>query len=171
MKPFTDLLVYDTPLPDGTILGKDGELISCYAVEGHDLTTLPDEELERYNAWTNQALCMLDDGWTIHCDLISEETTGYHCRRMLDPVAQEIEDERASRWAQGGHYSRQIVLTLTWKPEVEKEQLLQRLLTIQDRVIQRLDRSLAEYHQRIKDFSAAIERVWKLRRMDLSETL
>ncbi|WP_205182805.1 hypothetical protein [Burkholderia sp. LMG 13014] len=118
LKGYADMLRYGSIIAPGIVLGKGGELMASYLLEGRDAESMSGRELDQISKRVNSALKRLKPGWMIHCNAFRFESSGYSDEGFFpDPVTRLIDEERRQQYyAEGLHYEGQVVLTFTWLP-------------------------------------------------------
>jgi type IV secretion system protein VirB4 len=124
---FADLLRYATPVADGIIMGKGGELIAGVFYRGSDADAAGNHELEAISARLNQILASFGSGWMMHIDVICSSAIGYAPEGSFDsPVARLMDTERRTQYHQeGNHFSRMYAIVFTYLPPMQLESKVQ----------------------------------------------
>jgi len=120
---FGDLLRYATPVADGVMLGKGGELIGGFFYRGTDTESATNSELESISARLNGVMARFGSGWMVHVDAIRASAIGYAPEgEFLSPVARLMDMERREQYNQeGGHYESLYAIVFTYLPPLRLE--------------------------------------------------
>lgn len=114
-----DLLPYAALIAPGIVLNKDGSLLAAWQVRGRDTASSTFTELEWIASRANDAIKQLGNGWMLHMNATREYSRAYpEPSPFPDPVSQMIDDERRSFFGADWCYSTNVVLTLTYKPDL-----------------------------------------------------
>ncbi len=118
-----DLLLYDSLVEDGILLGQDGSLMAAWSFRGPDMDSSTHAEMQALSARLNSIL-RLGAGWMIHCDAIRSRAPEYPDQGCFpDAVTRVIDEERRAQFmAEGAHFESEYFLALTWLPPVEAEE-------------------------------------------------
>lgn len=113
-----DLLRYSTPIADGVMLGKGGELIAGFFYRGTDTESATNAELESIAARLNSAMTRFGSGWMLHIDAIRGPAVGYpDAGDYVSPVTRLMDEERRVQYnSESGHYESRYALVLTYLP-------------------------------------------------------
>lgn len=114
-----DLLPYAALVEPGVVLNKDGSLLAAWQVRGRDTASSTFTELNWIAIRANEAMKQLGNGWMLHMDAIREYSRAYpETTPFPDSVSQMIDDERRDFFGADWCYSTNVVLTLTYKPDL-----------------------------------------------------
>jgi type IV secretion system protein VirB4 len=118
-----DLLLYDSLVEDGILLGQDGSLMAAWSFRGPDMDSSTHAEMQALSARLNGIL-RLGATWMIHCDAIRSRAPEYPDQGCFpDAVTRAIDEERRAQFmAEGAHFESEYFLALTWLPPVETEE-------------------------------------------------
>ena len=125
-KGLPDLLPYAALVAPGVLLNKDGSFLAAWEVKGQDTASATPEELAYVSAQFNHAVKLLGTGWMLHMDAIRSAHKAYpdpgksHFRHF---ILQVIEDERRAFFSGNKCYGTNLVLTLTYKPNLNENKL------------------------------------------------
>lgn len=123
----SDLLRYATPVADGVMLGKGGELMAGFFYRGADTESASNAELEAIAARLNGVKTRLGSGWMVHIDAIRASAIGYAPEGdfLAMPVAQLIDLERRQQYnregQEGGHFESIYAMVFTYLPPLQLE--------------------------------------------------
>lgn len=118
-----DLLRYATPVADGVMVGKGGELIAGFFYRGTDTESASNSELEAIAARLNAVKTRFGSGWMVHIDAIRASAIGYAPEgAFVAPVARLMDMERRAQYNQeGGHFESLYAMVFTYLPTLKLE--------------------------------------------------
>lgn len=120
---FADLLRYATPVANGVMLLKGGELLAGFFYRGTDTESASNAELEAIAARLNGALKRFGSGWMVHIEAIRGPAIGYPEQGAFSTaVASLMDEERRIQYnGEGKHYESMYALMLTYLPPSKLE--------------------------------------------------
>lgn len=169
----TDLLRYSTPISDGVLLGKGGELIAGFFYRGTDTESATNAELESIAARLNSAMTRFGSGWMLHIDAIRGSAIGYPALGdFTSPVTRLMDEERRVQYNQeAGHYESRYALVLTYLPPSRLESKAKAMMydesddvsvtkrTVHDDVLQKFERTINETQAQLGTIFETISRM------------
>jgi type IV secretion system protein TrbE len=153
-----DLLGWLHLVAPGTVLQKNGSLLTAWSYRGPDLAAATAAELEALAAQLHDALLPYGDGWMFHVDFRRRPALGYAPPGAFpDPVTALLDAERRAAYeTAGGHFVSDSVLAATYLPPRE---LYSRLATLFVRGRQGGGpRAWSELHDTFQSEAAQLER-------------
>ena len=170
---FADLLRYATPVADGVLLGKGGELIAGFYYRGMDTESATNAELETVAARLNGVMTRFGSGWMAHIDAIRSSAVGYPEQGdFVSPVARIMDDERRLQYQrEGSHYESLYAIVLTYLPPTQLESRARAMLydksadqakatrSIHDDVLLKYEQTLNEVQAQLKTIFDNIARM------------
>ena len=129
-KGLADLLRYATPVADGVLLGKGGELIAGFFYRGTDTESASNAELEAIAVRLNAIKARFGSGWMVHIDTNRASAIGYAAEGDFpSPVARLMDMERRAQYNQeGGHFDSLYAMVFTWLPPLKLESQAQAMM-------------------------------------------
>jgi type IV secretion system protein TrbE len=114
---FADLLNWAALVDEGVVLGKDGSLMTAVRYAGPDLDSSTENDLEALMARANSALSRLDEGWSVHVDVLRRYSSEYPDSPFPDAATRIIDEERKAAYRrQGSHFENDYVMALCFQP-------------------------------------------------------
>jgi len=118
-KGMVDLLNFSHVIDDGVVLGKNGALMAAWIFEGADQASATVEERNQVVRHLNRALMRLEGGWTLHIDVIRQQSAAYseQISYFTDKICEEIERRRRAFFQDHGNVCEScFVLAVSWLP-------------------------------------------------------
>ena len=176
---FADLLRYATPIADGVLLGKGGELIAGFYYRGTDTESATNAELETVAARLNGVMVRFGSGWMAHIDAIRSSAVGYPGEGdFVAPVARLMDEERRRQYnMEGGHYESLYAIVLTYVPPSRLESKAKSMMYDQSEDMTKASRTihddvLIKYEQTLTEVQAQLRTIFDdIRRMRCHERL
>src|SRR6185295_3073183 len=163
-----DLLLWGYLVAPGTILQKDGSLLSAFRFRGPDLSSSTPSELASVARQVNDALLPLTDRWLIHADAIRRPAAGYPPTGAFEsPLLRLLDEERRADYERAGsHFETDFVLALTYAAPSDLTSRLEALFVSGREA--RVDWSglLDGYRAQIDDFGRRLAAPLRLERLD-----
>lgn len=125
---FSDLLIWNAILPDGTIINKDGSFQKSFSYRGSDLDSATTQELDIVSARINNVLKRLSGGWCLFADAERVKSNKYMTAQFPDTVTYLIDNERKKSFESGTHYESNYFLTFLYLPPEDAQDKLSSLL-------------------------------------------
>lgn len=112
----SDLLRYASPVDNGVVMGKGGELIGGFLYLGSDTESSTANELNAIAIRLNSVMGSFGNGWMVHCDVVRTEAIGYPGKGAFpDPVSFAIDQERRNHYnSEDGHFQSAYALIFTY---------------------------------------------------------
>lgn len=171
---FSDLLRYSSPVADGILLGKGGELIAGFYYRGTDTESATNAELETVTARLNAAMTRFGSGWMVHVDAIRSSAIGYpESGDFTEPVARLMDAERRSQYNQesGGHFESLYAIVMTYLPPSRLESKAKAMMydesddmkiatrTVHNDVLLKFEQSISEMQSQLRTIFDDIARM------------
>lgn len=170
---FSDLLRYATPVANGVMLGKGGELIAGFYYRGTDTESATNSELEAVAARLNGVLTRFGSGWMVHVDAIRSSAIGYPEEGDFpSPVARIMDAERRYQYnREGGHFESLYAIVFTYLPPSRMESKAKAMMyeksedmtavsrTVHDDVLLKFEQTLSEVYSQLKTIFEDIARM------------
>lgn len=161
-----DLLPYAALVAPGVVLNKDGSFLAAWAISGQDTAGSTPEELAWVCRQVSNGIRMLGTGWMLHVDACRSPHHAYpppESGFFPDPVTQLIDDERREFFGSGLCYKTEVVLTVTFKPDLKATQMAQSMRTgvsgsSMTKALHEFDRTIAE----LEDLLSSVLRMDRL---------
>jgi type IV secretion system protein TrbE len=168
-----DLLNYAAFVAPGTILLKDGALLSGFDYAGPDLNSSSPEELASLTHHVNAALARYGDGWMLNVDLIRHESVGYPAEgEFPDPTTRLIDHERRLQYtAERQHFETRFALTTTFRPPPDLHRKAARVFFSDSDGLTDWKRIIDSFKQTLAEFEDALSASLHVDRMDDSALL
>jgi type IV secretion system protein VirB4 len=170
---FCDLLLYDSLVEDGVIIGKNGALMAAWRYEGPDAESSTDEQRDALVQWGNDALRLLGNGYMLHVDCAREHRESYSDplhSHFPDAVSAAIDEERRRYFgARGTYYESEFYIVLTYFPPVVLQKKFVDLMIDDDE--RKKDAAthsreiVAGFNQAVLNFETMLSNAFKLRRL------
>lgn len=174
-----DLLRYATPVDDGVMLGKGGELIAGFFYRGSDTESATNAELDAVVSRLNAAMNRLGNGWMVHIDAVRDTAIGYPGQgEFYAPVLRMIDEERRRQYnMEGAHFESQYAMVVTYQPPSrfeskarammveQSEDLTRQSKTVHDQVLDRFKTVVDELQGQI---ASAVDGIERMRCVDVS---
>lgn len=165
---FADLLRYASPIADGVLLGKGGELIAGFYYRGTDTESATNSELETVAARLNGAMNRFGSGWMVHVDAIRSSAIGYPVEgEFASPVARVMDAERRYQYERegGGHFESLYAIVYTYLPPSHLESKAKSMMYDQSEDLTRASRSvhddaLLKFEQTLTEVQAQIKTIF-----------
>lgn len=170
---FSDLLRYCSPVADGVMLGKGGELIAGFYYRGTDTESATNSELEAISARLNSTLARFGSGWMVHIDAIRSSAIGYPVEgAFTSPVFRMMDMERRQQYNQeSGHYESLYAIVFTYLAPSQMESRAKAMMydqsedvskasrTVHDDVLLKFDRSINEMQSQLRTIFEDLSRM------------
>ncbi len=168
-----DLLQYAASVEDGIVKTKAGGLMASWYFRGRDTQSATNAELASISGRLNAALCMLGEGWMLHCDAVRRQANSYPEKGAFpDKTSLVIDEERRQQFLEeGAHYETFYALTLTFFPALTAKRRVADMMYegveksskdyVNDRIIQL-------FRKAVEDFESIFTGLFPARRMNVS---
>ena len=127
-----DLLGWAFLIDEGTVLMKDGALLTGWRLEPRDLASATAAEVTRVSNAIHESLDLLGDSMTLEVNVHRRHTTGYSLsgwRHFPTPALRALESERADQFNRPGiHYATTCTALVTYFPPKEASARWERLV-------------------------------------------
>ena len=165
-----DVLDFALTPEDGIVQTKSGGLMASWYFRGRDTQSATHAELASISARLNAALCLLGEGWMLHCDAIRKQANIYaETGAFPDKTSMVIDQERRQQFlAEGEHFETFYALTLTYFPPLAAKR---KVASIMYEGIEKADkditseRILAQFRKLCEDFESIFTGLFPARRM------
>jgi type IV secretion/conjugal transfer VirB4 family ATPase len=165
-----DVLEFCKMPEDGVVDTKSGGYMASWYFRGKDTQSATHAELASISSRLNAALCMLGEGWMLHCDAIRRQANTYPPRGAFpDPTSAIIDEERRQQFlAEGEHFETFYALTLTYFPPLTAKRavasmMIDGLETTDKSMVS--ERILAQFRKVCDDFESIFSGLFPARRM------
>lgn len=164
-----DVLDFALTPEDGIVQTKSGGLMASWYFRGKDTQSSTNAELAAISARLNAALCMLGEGWMLHCDAVRQEANSYPERGAFpDRTSLVIDAERRQQFlAEGEHYETTYALTLTFfPPQAVKRKVAAMMYEGVEKADKNVtaDRILTQFRKAVDDFEGIFSGLFPARR-------
>lgn len=174
---FCDLLMYDSVVDDGIVLGKNGALMAAWKYEGADAESSTEEQRDALVKWANDALRLLGNGYMIHVDCARESKESYSNplhSHFPDRVSAAIDAERRQFFGtRGTYYESTFYLVLSFYPPALMQKKFVDLMV--DEGVEKKDAAghsrdiIAGFNQACFNFQSMLGNAFKLKRLKSRE--
>lgn len=165
---FSDLLRYATPIDDGVMLGKGGELIAGIFYRGTDTASAANAELEAIAARLNKILSRFGSGWMMHIDAIRGGAIGYMPEgAFISPIARLMDQERRIQYNHAEHHFESLyAIVFTYLPPLEFESKARTWLFERSRDLVQKEKSLRDqivnkFQQDMNEIEASLKKIFE----------
>lgn len=165
-----DVLDFALTPEDGIVQTKSGGLMASWYFRGRDTQSATHAELASISSRLNAALCMLGEGWMLHCDAIRRQANTYPTTGAFpDRTSLLIDEERRQQFlAEGAHFETFYALTLTYfPPEAAKRKVAAMMYEGGNKATSKnqADRVLQQFRKTCEDFESVFSGLFPARRM------
>ncbi len=165
-----DVLDFALTPEDGIVQTKSGGLMASWYFRGRDTQSATHAELASISSRLNAALCMLGEGWMLHCDAIRRQANTYPATGAFpDRTSLLIDEERRQQFlAEGAHFETFYALTLTYfPPEAAKRKVAAMMYEGGEGTNKaaQADRMLQQFRKTCEDFESVFSGLFPARRM------
>jgi type IV secretion system protein TrbE len=127
-KGVADLFNYAVLRGPGTVLCKDGSLLSGWFFAGPDAASLSPAQHNQLTRRVNDIFARLGSGWALWIDAARIPAPGYPEREQShfpDPVTTLIDEERRRQFRrEGGHFETECAMLISYLPPLRRKQRL-----------------------------------------------
>lgn len=113
---FGDILPYALAVGEGLLLLKDGSLMVGFALEGRDVVSEGEAEVEAAIERIGAAVGELGEGVTLHLLSLRRQADPYPEPGALDGALAVIDTARARRFDAEDQYESELFASVTWRP-------------------------------------------------------
>lgn len=173
---FADLVTWAALVDEGVLMNKDTSFLMAYRYFGPDMDSAGETYLEDLSLRANTALSRLDDGWSLHVDVLRRPSTTYPESTFPDVASQLIDDERKAAYQrEGSHYENEFVMTFCYLPSQAARSGLFNLVSDEDGTApaNSLEAQIARFKQQVEDIVRPFKNVqgFNMRPLDSEELL
>lgn len=158
---FAELLSYACLYNDSTVFHKDGAFSATYFYVAQDIDSATGDMLDA-NAWSVlAALNLLDDGWMVETNLISQEVKDYpENNHFNSPLAAIIDDSRRFNFQQDKAFFKSLCyLTLSYVPTSKTGKKLVKALMDDETREQTIDEEYQIFEHVCRQFITHFEKI------------
>jgi len=163
-----DLLLWGYLVAPGTILQKDGSLLSAFRFRGPDLSSSTPGELAAVARQFNDALLPLTDRWLVHVDAIRRPAVGYPGEGAFEsPLLRLVDQERRTDYERAGsHFETDFRLALTYVTPSELTSRVEALFVSGREAEVDWNAILDGYRSQVDDFARRLAGPLRIERLD-----
>lgn len=167
-----DLLSYLVQLNGNTILHKDGALSAHFRLQGPDLISSGDRELDAHSDTWHHGLSLLDDGWMVETNVISQPyRPSATTQEFPDIVSALIDDERRLQFSQGEYFVTEQILSVTWKPDKLMPAKLRQFALTKDQQGEGIEKNSQLFKKKVAEFTGYLSRSARITPLNSDESI
>ncbi len=167
-----DLLSYLVQLDDNTVLHKDGAFSAHFRLQGPDLISSGDLELDAHSDTWHHGLSLLGDGWMVETNIIGRSYMPSAAAQDFPEILSAlIDDERRLQFSQGDYFITEQILSITWKPDRLMPAKLRQFALTNEQQDQGIEKDSALFKKKLAEFTGYLSRSAKITPLSCDETI